>query len=158
MTFFWYLVFGYWVFQKKFFFCFFPIEITLAFIWGIIYSCTMDGFFRILKKTSSELICTRLYLQLDLLLVFSNENNLGLYMRYHFFLPYRWFLQNLGKDFIRTNMHTTVYPLCLPLCINEMTFVQRFIFSCMSRAWKEKKMWHHCLQKNFLSLIFCNMH
>ena len=29
-------------------------------------------------------------------------------MRYHFFLHYGWFLQNLGKDFIRTNMHTTV--------------------------------------------------
>ena len=29
-------------------------------------------------------------------------------MRYHFFLHYGWFPQNLGKDFIRTNMHTTV--------------------------------------------------
>ena len=29
-------------------------------------------------------------------------------MRYHFFLYYEWFLQNLRKDFIRTNMHTTV--------------------------------------------------
>ena len=26
----------------------------------------------------------------------------------HLFLHYGWFLQNLGKDFIRTNMHTTV--------------------------------------------------
>ena len=25
------------------------------------FFCTMDGFFRILKKTSSEIICTRLY-------------------------------------------------------------------------------------------------
>ena len=62
--FFWYLVFGYWVFQKKIFFCFFPMKITLAFIWCIIYSCTMDGFFRILIKTSSELICTQLYMGL----------------------------------------------------------------------------------------------
>ena len=30
------------------------------------------------------------------------------YMRYLLFLHYGWFLQNLGKDFIRTNMHTTV--------------------------------------------------
>ena len=30
-------------------------------------------------------------------------------MRYHLFLHYGWFLQNLGKDFIRTNMHTTVF-------------------------------------------------
>ena len=29
-------------------------------------------------------------------------------MRYHLFLHNGWFLQNLGKDFIRTNMHTTV--------------------------------------------------
>ena len=29
-------------------------------------------------------------------------------MRYHLFLQYGWFLQNLGKDFIRTNMHTNV--------------------------------------------------
>ena len=28
--------------------------------------------------------------------------------RYHLFLQYGWFLQNNGKDFIRTNMHTTV--------------------------------------------------
>jgi hypothetical protein len=32
----------------------------------------------------------------------------GFHMRYHFFLYYGWFLQNLRKDFIRTNMHTTV--------------------------------------------------
>ena len=25
-----------------------------------------------------------------------------------FFMHYGWFLQNLGKDFIQTNMHTTV--------------------------------------------------
>ena len=42
--------------------CFFPMKISLAFIWGIIYSCTIDGFFRILEKTSSELICIRLYI------------------------------------------------------------------------------------------------
>ena len=57
---FWFLVFGYWVFQKKIFVCFFPMEISLAFIWGIIYFCSMDGFFRILEKTTSKLICTRL--------------------------------------------------------------------------------------------------
>ena len=50
--------FGFWLlgFSKKNF----PMKISLVFIWGIIYFCTMDGFFRILKKTSSELICTRL--------------------------------------------------------------------------------------------------
>ena len=38
-----------------------------------------------------------------------NENNQPVHMRYHLFLHYGWFLQNLGKDFIRTNMHTTVH-------------------------------------------------
>ena len=37
-----------------------------------------------------------------------NENKQPVHMRYHLFLQYGWFLQNLGKDFIRTNMHTTV--------------------------------------------------
>ena len=37
-------------------------------------------------------------------LFFPNENQLGFHMRYHLFLHYEWFLQNLGKEFIRTNM------------------------------------------------------
>ena len=41
--------------------CFILLKRPKAFIWGIIFFCTMDGFFRILEKTSSELICTRLY-------------------------------------------------------------------------------------------------
>ena len=32
------------------------------------------------------------------------------YMRYHFFLHYGWFFQNLGKEAVRTFMHTTVCP------------------------------------------------
>ena len=36
-----------------------------------------------------------------------NENKQPIHMRYHLFLHYGWFLHNLGKDFIRTNMHTT---------------------------------------------------
>ena len=53
--------FDFWLhirFFKKKNCCFFPMKISLAFIWGIIYFCTMDGFFRILENTSSELICT----------------------------------------------------------------------------------------------------
>ena len=52
-------VFGYWVFQKKNFLC-----LSMKRLWGIIHFCTMDGFFRILEKTSFQLICTRLYGQL----------------------------------------------------------------------------------------------
>jgi hypothetical protein len=40
---------------------------------------------------------------------FSNGNQLGFHMRCHLFLHYGGFLQNLGKDFIQTNMHTTVH-------------------------------------------------
>ena len=43
-----------------FFFCFISMKKSSPFIWDIIYFCTMDGFFRILEKTSSVLICTRL--------------------------------------------------------------------------------------------------
>ena len=36
-------------------------------------------------------------------------------MRYHFFLHYGWFFQNLGKEGQRTFMHTTVSYLELEL-------------------------------------------
>ena len=39
------------------------------------------------------------------------KNKQPVHMRYHLFLQYGWFLQNFGKDFIRTNMHTTVVNL-----------------------------------------------
>jgi hypothetical protein len=40
---------------------------------------------------------------------FPNENQLGSHMRYRLFLHHGWFVQNLGKDSIPTNMHTTVH-------------------------------------------------
>ena len=59
-----FLVFGFWLlgWSKKIFFGFSVCKKPRRFIWGSIYSCTMDGFFRIFKKAVSELICTRLYL------------------------------------------------------------------------------------------------
>ena len=48
---------------------------------------------------------------------FLNENHLGFHMRYHLFLHYWWFLQNLEKGFILTNMHTTVYCKKVPRTI-----------------------------------------
>jgi hypothetical protein len=36
-------------------------------------------------------------------------------MRYHFFLHYGWFFQNLGKEAIRTFMNTTVCQSFLSL-------------------------------------------
>ena len=41
-------------------------------------------------------------------MLYLNENKQPVHMRYHLYLQYGWFLQNLGKDFIRTNMHMTV--------------------------------------------------
>ena len=63
-----FLVFGFWLLgcSKKFFFGFSVWKKPRRFIWGSIYSCTMDGFFRIFKKAVSELICTRLYLRLQM--------------------------------------------------------------------------------------------
>ena len=48
--------------------CFNSMKRPKAFIWGIIYFCTMDGFFRILEKTSSDLICTQ-----DFFILFGNS-------------------------------------------------------------------------------------
>ena len=45
------------------FFLLFLSEKSSPFIWGVVYFCNMDDFFRILEKRLSELICTRLYLQ-----------------------------------------------------------------------------------------------
>ena len=44
----------------------------------------------------------------------SMKRTKGFHMRQRLFLHYGWFLQNLEKGFIRTNMHTTV-DLNIPL-------------------------------------------
>ena len=41
-------------------------------------------------------------------------------MRYHLFLHYEWLLQNLGKEAVRTNMHTTV--VCLGFSKSEVSW------------------------------------
>ena len=58
-------------FQQQNFFCFISVKTSSPFIRGIIYFCTMDGFFRILEKTSSELICTQLYINLTVHNIFN---------------------------------------------------------------------------------------
>ena len=42
-------------------------------------------------------------------------------MRYHLFLHHRWFVQNLGKDFIPTNMHTTVLRSKMKILSNQLS-------------------------------------
>ena len=52
-----------------------------------------------------------------------------IYMRYHFFLHYGWFLQNLGKKAVRTNIHTTVDKLSKAQCMyNFSTHFQVLFF------------------------------
>ena len=41
-------------------------------------------------------------------LLYLTKKTKGFHVSHHFFLYYGWFLQNLRKNFIRTNMHTTV--------------------------------------------------
>ena len=41
-------------------------------------------------------------------LLYPNEKKNPIHIRSRLFLQYGWFPQNLGKDFIKTNMHTTV--------------------------------------------------
>ena len=55
------------------------------------------------------------------ILLHLNKDKQPVHMRYHLFLQYGWFLQNLGKDFIRTNMHTTV------CAFTKMLFSQWFL-------------------------------
>jgi hypothetical protein len=75
MTFFRFLVIGF--FKKNV--CFF-FSISL----GIIYFCTMDGFFRILEKTSSELIWTRL--------IYNTLVHLSIsYFIYKYFVGFKFF-------------------------------------------------------------------
>ena len=60
-----FLVFGFWLlgFSKKNIFLLFPNENYIGFHMKYhFFFCTMDGFFRILEKKLSELICTRLYI------------------------------------------------------------------------------------------------
>ena len=59
---FWFLVIG---FFQKIYFCFFSINITMAFTWGSVYFCTMEVLFRILNKALFKLISTSFHVQYD---------------------------------------------------------------------------------------------
>ena len=59
----------------------------------------------------------------------------GFHMRYHFFRYYWWFLQNLRKNIIRTNMHTTVvlsrflYAFFVKLLAHMVVFLVSFLLN-----------------------------
>ena len=63
------------------------------------------------------------------------------HMRYHLFLQYGWFLQNLGKDFIRTNMHTTVSILFFHFLYLQRNIHGWIVFICFG-SWKPSSMYH----------------
>ena len=49
------------------------------------------------------------FFQKKLFFLHFNKKTKGFHMRHYFFLYYGCFFQNRGKDFIWTNMHTTVH-------------------------------------------------
>ena len=49
----------------------------------------------------------------------SIEKKQPIHMRYHFFVHHEWFLQNLGKEAVRTNMHTTVSTVYIKVWVDN---------------------------------------
>ena len=79
-----------------------------------------------------------------------NENEQPIHMRYHLFLHHGWLLQNLGKDFVRTNMHTTVpsnkysepiFPLLqiYVLIVRQQDYTLYNLILCIARNLLETK-------------------
>ena len=97
-----FLVFGIWLLgcSKKNFFSFSVWKKPRWFIWGSIYSWTMDGFFRIFKKAVSELICTRLYILLFTGNLEMDANNI-------------WTLLKIVCPFLRRNVKISKFCLGL---------------------------------------------
>ena len=104
--------------------------------WGSFYSCTMDGFFRIIKKAVSEMICTRLYfVQLCLIAWFALTLNfwylklktasfIFLGMRLIFFYPIYVIMQGICNKFIEVNFCVECM-VWRPNCLNiSRTFVK----------------------------------
>ena len=93
--------------------------------WGLFESAILNFFFQKQKK----------------FLLHLNEKKQHVNMRYHLFLQYGWFLQNLRKYFIPTNMHTTVDINCAfkpeETTISTLYFselITKIIVTCHSRS------------------------
>ena len=108
-----------------------------ALVWLNLYGC--EAVWRKLKNSlkTQKIFFSRPF---DFFFASSNEKKQLIHMRYHFFVHHEWFLQNLGKEAVRTNMHTTVIiefrssfikffaQLCLPF----------FLFFFFAKVWKGK--------------------
>ena len=99
-------------------------------------------------------------------------------MKYHFFLHYGWFLQNLGNEAVRTNMHTTVvrgwltfgslkyyvrttqFPseISWPLSIEVNNWL-KFLYKTINRSglnrWQDKHRYMFTLCNSLLTLFLC---
>ena len=82
-----------------------------------------------------------------------NENKQPVHMRCHLFLHNGWFLQNLGTDFIRTNMHTTV-PVPFLILLRERGLVFPFGFLCLLCSFCPKNCPKNCSLNQPIVLIF----
>ena len=121
------------------------MKTSSPFIWGIIYFCNMDSFFRILEKTSSELICTRLY------------------FKFHDHWKYWW------------DSPSELILVCCVLYHNRKPHFPAWIFTKELDLWKQKPkfcvIWENlncidpmkyleidnqiCNQKELWSMVFC---
>ena len=71
-------------------------------------------------------------------------------MGYHLFLHYGWFLQNYGKDFIRTNMHTNVQCTMYILISSEIRYlsIKKNVFNIILISTEQAKILKKYLHNN----------
>ena len=65
-------------------------------------------------------------------------------MRCHFFLHYGWFFQNLGKEAVRTFMHTTVAPKLHRDAFCQFPFLWIYYYGSNKSTGKETGKTHLC--------------
>ena len=95
-----------------------------ALVWGIIYFCTMDGFFRILEKTGSKLICTRLKIVWIVLITMKPHANRPLWVIiWNNTIHFQWFVNLVFANWICIN----VYDFNFSIPPNEMALYPNWL-------------------------------
>ena len=72
---------------------------------------------------------------------------------YHLFLQHGWFLQNLGKDLIRTNMHTTVNGnmyLLWSFKSNDTIYIYIYCYVLIKNYWYIFALFFHKKKLSFI--------
>jgi hypothetical protein len=78
---------------------------------------------------------------------FSDENNLGFHMRYHFFLHYRWFLISYIGEWTHFHIFTNLplwtqnYSTITPLETAKSFFDAKKVFIAMTKKKKGNRLW-----------------